>query len=138
MYSEKLAEEMGLYENDPFGNLGRLQSELWRATRLVVDTGLHHKHWTREKAIKYLSEITGFPERLSASEIERYMALPAQALSYKLGMLKMLELRDKARTHIGNQFDLAEFHDLILRGGAMPLNVLEKRVNNWITDMNRS
>ena len=132
MYCEKLAKEMGLYENDPFGNLGRLQSELWRATRLVVDTGLHYKRWTREKTIKYLSEITGFPEFVSTSEVERYMALPAQALSYKLGMLKMLGLRDRAKKELGQRFDLAEFHDVILLGGAMPLQLLEKRVDNWI------
>lgn len=132
LYAEQLAAELGLYEDDPFGNLGRLQAELFRAARLVVDTGLHHKRWTREKAIQYLDEMTGQPESLTASEVERYMIAPGQALGYKLGMLKMLELRDRAKTQLGKRFDLAEFHDIILLGGAMPLMVLERRVNNWI------
>lgn len=132
LYAENLVEEMGLYEDDPFGNLGRLQAELFRAARLVVDTGLHHKRWTRERAIQYLTETTGVQESEAVIEIERYMIAPGQALGYKLGMLKILELRDRAKTKLGQRFDLAEFHDVILLGGAMPLQVLERRVDNWI------
>jgi uncharacterized protein (DUF885 family) len=136
LYSEKVAEEMGLYENDPFGNLGRLQAELFRAVRLVVDTGLHHKRWTREQSIRYMIEITGTAESEVVAEIERYMAWPGQALGYKLGMLKILELREKAKAQLGKHFELAEFHDLVLLGGAVPMKVLESRVNNWIACKN--
>jgi len=132
LYAEKLAEEMRLYENDPFGNLGRLQAELLRAARLVVDTGLHHKRWTREQSIKYLMETVGTLESGAVVETERYMAYPGQALGYKLGMLKMLELRARAKTQLGQRFDLAEFHDVILLGGAMPLDVLENKIDRWI------
>jgi uncharacterized protein (DUF885 family) len=132
LYSEQIAYEMGMYQDDPFGNLGRLQDELFRAVRLVVDTGLHHKRWSREKAINYMQEITGTPESSCRAEIERYMTWPGQALGYKLGMLKILELREQAKTQLGERFDLAEFHDLILTGGAVPMAVLESKVNRWI------
>lgn len=137
LYAEHLAEELGLYEHDPFGNLGRLQEELFRAARLVVDTGLHHKRWTREKAIRCMSDITGVAESRVAVEIERYMAIPGQALGYKLGMLKILGLRDRAKRQLGRRFDLAEFHDVILLGGAVPLPLLERRVNQWVASRNR-
>ncbi len=133
LYSEKVAEEMGLYENDPFSNLGRLQAEIFRAVRLVVDTGLHHKRWTREQAIKYMIEKTGSAESDVTAEIERYMTWPGQALGYKLGMLKILELREKSRKALGENFDLATFHDLILLGGAVPMKVLDAKVSQWIT-----
>lgn len=132
LYAEKVAEEMGLYQNDPFSNLGRLQAELFRAVRLVVDTGLHHKRWSRERAIQYMREMTGSAESDVTSEIERYMAWPGQALGYKLGMLKILALREKSRKVLANRFDLAEFHDLILLGGAVPMKLLEQRVDFWI------
>lgn len=132
LYSEQVAYELGMYENDPFGNLGRLQAELFRAVRLVVDTGLHDKRWTREQAISYMSEKTGSAESDVTSEIERYMVWPGQALGYKLGMLKILSLRDKAQKTLGEAFKLNEFHDVVLLGGAVPMDVLDRNVNAWI------
>ncbi|MFC1792802.1 DUF885 family protein [Planctomycetota bacterium] len=132
LYAEQLAAEMGLYENDPFGDLGRLRDELLRAARLVVDTGLHRKRWTREQAIHYLKTTTGISEQDSVIEIERYMAYPGQALGYKLGMLKILELREVAKSELAEKFDLASFHDLVLLGGPVPLKLLERKVNDWI------
>ena len=132
LYAEQVAQELGMYENDPFGNLGRLQAELYRAVRLVVDTGLHHKRWTREQAISYMVEQTGSTVSDITAEIERYMAWPGQALGYKLGMLKIVSLRDQAKKALGNQFDLSGFHDVVLLGGAVPMSVLERNVNQWI------
>jgi len=133
LYSEKVASELGLYENDPFGDLGRLQAELFRAVRLVVDTGMHHKRWTREQAIAYMSEITGTAESDVVAEIERYITWPGQALGYKLGMLKILSLREQAKTKLGDKFDLSAFHDVVLLGGAVPMSVLDRNVNKWIS-----
>lgn len=132
LYSEQVAFELGMYENDPFGNLGRLQAELFRAVRLVVDTGLHDKRWTREQAISYMSEQTGTAESDVIAEIERYMAWPGQALGYKLGMLKILSLREQAEKRLGENFDLAEFHDVVLLNGAVPMAVLSRNVNYWL------
>ena len=132
LYSEQVAFELGMYENDPFGNLGRLQAELFRAVRLVVDTGLHDKRWTREQAISYMSEQTGTAESDVIAEIERYMAWPGQALGYKLGMLKILSLREEAEKRLGDNFDLAEFHDVVLLNGAVPMAVLARNVNHWL------
>ena len=132
LYSEQIAYELGLYENDPFGNLGRLQDELFRAVRLVVDTGLHHKKWNRDKAIAYMMDVTGTPESSCRAEIERYMAWPGQALGYKLGMLTILKLRKQAEVDLAGKFDLAEFHDVILTGGAVPMTVLKVKINAWV------
>ncbi|NVK87417.1 MAG: DUF885 domain-containing protein [Gammaproteobacteria bacterium] len=132
LYSELVAKELGLYQEDAFSDLGRLQAELFRAVRLVVDTGLHHKRWTREQAIDYMAATTGTAQSDVVAEIERYMAWPGQALGYKLGMIKILELRQRAQTQLGDAFDIAEFHDLILLGGAVPMAVLEDKVNRWI------
>ncbi len=132
LYSEKVAQELGMYENDPFGNLGRLQAEMFRAVRLVVDTGLHHKRWTREQAISYMAEQTGSAKSDVIVEIERYMAWPGQALGYKLGMLKILSLRAHAEKTLTDKFDLSAFHDVVLLGGAVPMTVLERNVNQWI------
>ncbi|WP_154222083.1 DUF885 domain-containing protein [Marinicella rhabdoformis] len=132
LYSELVAFEMGMYENDPFGNLGRLKAELFRAVRLVVDTGLHYKKWTREEAIKYMAETTGTVESDVVAEIERYMIWPGQALGYKMGMINMVKLRQKAKDALGEQFDIKAFHDLILLGGAVPMSVLDKKVDAWI------
>lgn len=119
LYSEKVASELGLYESDPFGNLGRLQAELFRAVRLVVDTGMHNKRWTREQAtIVYMSEKTGSAESDMIAEIERYITWLGQALGYKLGMLKISSLRELAKTQLGDKFDLAGFYYLALLGGA--------------------
>jgi len=132
LYSEQVAFELGMYENDPFGNLGRLQAELFRAVRLVVDTGLHQKRWTREQAISYMSEKTGTAESDVIAEIERYIAWPGQALGYKLGMLKILSLREKSKERLGDKFDLSEFHDVVLLGGAVPMAILEFNIEQWL------
>ena len=132
LYSELVAKEMGMYDGDPFGDLGRLKAELFRAVRLVVDTGLHHQKWTREQAIKYMAEASGTVESDVVAEIERYMAWPGQALGYKMGMIKIAELRTKAQEALGEQFDIKAFHDMVLLGGAVPMAVLEEQVNDWI------
>jgi uncharacterized protein (DUF885 family) len=132
LYAERLAAEIGLYKDDPYGDLGRLQAELFRAARLVVDTGLHAKGWTREQAIAYLVDMTGTAESDSTSEIERYMGLPGQACAYKVGQLKILELRDKAKTELGPKFNLRDFHTVVLENGGVPLGVLERLVDEWI------
>lgn len=132
LYSEVVAKEIGMYENDPYGDLGRLKAELFRAVRLVVDTGLHHKKWSREQAIEYMANTTGTVESDVVAEIERYMVWPGQALGYKLGMLKILELRQMAQEALGDQFDIKAFHDLVLLGGAVPMSVLAEKVKTWV------
>ena len=132
LYSELVAKEMGMYEEDPFGDLGRLQAELYRAVRLVVDTGLHRKKWTREQAIEYFHETTGTGMTDVIAEVERYMALPGQALGYKLGMLQFVELRHMAERELGSEFDLKRFHDLLLLPGARPMSVVRSDVKRWI------
>lgn len=132
LYTEQLAWELGFYENDPFGNLGRLQAEMWRAVRLVVDAGIHYKKWTREEAIDYMVANTGMLTKDVITEIERYVVLPGQACAYKIGMLKILELREKAKRELGNAFDLREFHDAVLKNGAVPLDILEEIIDDYI------
>ena len=132
LYAERLAKEIGLYEGDPYGDLGRLQDEMLRAVRLVVDTGIHYKRWTRQQAIEYMVAKTGMPEPSVVSEIERYIVAPGQACGYKVGMLKILELRERAKQDLGPQFDLRAFHDVVLKNGAVPLDTLEELVNEWI------
>jgi uncharacterized protein (DUF885 family) len=131
LYAERLAWELG-YQTDPLDNLGRLSAEKFRAVRLVVDTGIHHNRWTRERAIAYMSANTDMADSEVVSEIERYIADPGQALAYKVGMLKILELREKAREVLGEKFDLREFHDVVLAHGPLPLMVLEELVNEYI------
>lgn len=131
LYSEFLPKEMGFY-SDPYSDFGRLAMELWRAARLVVDTGLHDKRWTREEAINYLTTNTPNPENDCVKAIERYIVMPGQATAYKIGMLKILELREDAKTKLGNKFDLGDFHDVVLASGPVPLNILEDRVNAWV------
>lgn len=132
LYSEYLASEMpGTYEN-PYSQYGRLMSEMWRAVRLVVDTGLHSKGWTEQQAIDYFAENSSVPLAAITSEIQRYIVMPGQATSYKIGMNKFLELRARAREQLGDAFDIREFHDTVLLGGAMPLALLERRVDQWI------
>jgi uncharacterized protein (DUF885 family) len=131
VYAERLGWEMG-FENDPLDNLGRLQAEMFRAVRLVVDTGIHRKHWTREQAIDYMREKTGMAQGEVVSEIERYFVLPGQALAYKIGMLKLLELRAHAQAQLGPAFDIREFHGVVLGSGSLPLSILEKQVDAWI------
>lgn len=132
LYSELVAKDMGMYENDPFGDLGRLQAELYRAVRLVVDTGLHRKKWTREHAIEYFHNTTGTSMTDVVAEVERYMAWPGQALGYKLGMLQFVELRDLAAKKLGDKFDIKAFHDLVLLPGARPMSVVRDDVMAWI------
>ena len=131
VYAERLGWEMG-FENDPLDNLGRLQAEMFRAVRLVVDTGIHRKHWTREQAIAYMREKTGMADNEVVSEIERYFVLPGQALAYKIGMLKILELRARAQAQLGAAFDIRRFHGVVLGSGSLPLTILEKQVDAWI------
>ncbi|WP_105264964.1 DUF885 domain-containing protein [Pseudoalteromonas sp. T1lg76] len=132
LYSELLAYEMGMYENDPFGDLGRLQAEVYRAARLVVDTGLHYKKWTRQQAIDYFAAATGSPMSDVVPAIDRYIAWPGQALGYKLGMLKLVELRERAQKALGDKFDIKAFHDVILLSGARPMATVEQDVDAWI------
>ena len=132
LYAERLARELG-FEQNPLDNLGRLRDEMMRAVRLVVDTGIHYKHWTREQAIQYMMDNTGMAESDVTAEIERYFVDPGQALAYKVGMLKILELREKAKAELGEQFSLAQFHDQVLRNGALPLELLERSINDWIS-----
>jgi uncharacterized protein (DUF885 family) len=132
LYAEYLASEMGLYENDPVDDLGRLQQELHRAVRLVVDTGMHAMGWSREQAIEYSVATEGIHVDEATQEVERYAVWPGQALGYKLGMLKILELRERAREQLGEQFDIRAFHDQVLENGALPLNVLEAKIDKWI------
>jgi len=133
LYAEWAPKEMGFYA-DPYSDFGRLAMELWRAARLVVDTGLHHKRWTREEAIAYLLENTPNPEGDATRAIERYIVMPGQATAYMIGKLKLIELRDRAEDALGEDFDVRAFHDVILAGGAMPLAILEERVDAWIAD----
>ena len=132
LYAERLASEIGMYKDDPWGDLGRLQAELWRSVRLVVDTGMHSQGWSRERAIDYMVKTTGMNEAQTISEIERYMGNPGQACAYKVGQLKIVELREKARAALGANFSLKDFHAVVLDSGAVPLTILEQLVDEWI------
>ncbi len=132
LYAEEFAAEIGMYKDDPWGDLGRLQLELMRAARLVIDTGLHAEGWSREQAIDYMVSTTGITEGDVTSEVERYMALPGQACAYKVGELKILELRERAKAALGPKFNLKDFHAVVLENGGVPLTVLEQLVNEWI------
>ena len=134
LYTETLAKEMGGYE-DPYSDFGRLSSEIWRAIRLVVDTGIHAKGWTEEQAVQYALENSPNPETAVRSEVQRYYVLPGQATSYKVGMIRIQQLRAKAEAELGEDFDIRGFHDTVLGGGAVPLSILEKRVDNWIASI---
>jgi len=131
LYTEFIPKEMGLY-SDPYSDFGRLAMELWRACRLVVDTGIHAKKWTREEGIKYYIDNTPNAESDAVKMVERHIVMPAQATAYKVGMNKILELRSKTKTALGDQFDIREFHDVILVNGALPLNVLEDMIDEYI------
>jgi uncharacterized protein (DUF885 family) len=136
LYTEQLAWELG-FQDDPLDNLGRLQAEMFRAVRLVVDTGLHARRWTREQAIDYMLEHTGMGEKEAIAETERYLVRPGQALAYKVGMLKILELRERARQALGDNFELREFHNVVLGNGALPLDLLERVVDDWLNERRR-
>jgi prolyl oligopeptidase len=131
LYSESLGKELGLYK-DPYSKFGQLTYEMWRAIRLVVDTGMHHKKWTRQQAIDLFKENTAKTELDIVNEVDRYIAWPGQALAYKIGELKFKQLRDRAKKQLGDKFDIREFHDIVLRHGAVPLDVLEDIVENWL------
>jgi uncharacterized protein (DUF885 family) len=131
LYAEKLSQEMGFYK-DGFSEYGKLSFELWRAVRLVVDTGLHFYKWNRDETIQYCKENTGLEDHEITVEVDRYIAMPGQALAYKTGELKILELRQKAKNLIGSEFDIRDFHDRLLEHGALPLNVLENVMNDWM------
>lgn len=131
LYAEQLADEMGVYEKDPWGRLGYLQSYMFRAARLVTDTGLHHYKWTREKAIAYYNETLGTPEPSNITEIERYCVWPGQATSYMVGQTRWVAIREKAKAALGDKFDLRGFHDTALSAGAMPISVLASVIDRW-------
>jgi uncharacterized protein (DUF885 family) len=131
VYAEALGKEIGFFE-DPASDYGRLSLELMRAVRLVVDTGIHSEGWTRERAVTYFRESAAADDPTIQAEIDRYIAWPAQALSYKIGQLRILHLRNRAKQQLGRRFDIRAFHDEILNGGSLPLDMLAARVDNWI------
>jgi uncharacterized protein (DUF885 family) len=131
LYSERLGKEIGFYE-DPYSDYGRLENEMWRAIRLVIDTGVHEKHWSREQMVEYFHRYTAMDEPNVQSEVDRYIAWPGQALAYKLGQLEILRLREEARQKLGANFDLRAFHDEVVGSGPLPLGVLHSRVESWI------
>ena len=131
LYSERLGKDVGFYK-DPYSDYGRLENDMWRAIRLVVDTGVHSQHWTRQQMVDYFHEHSAIDDTNIQAEVDRYIAWPAQALGYKMGQLKILELRDRAKAALGPKFDIEAFHDEVLDSGALPLDVLEQRANGWI------
>ena len=130
-YAERLGKEVGFYQ-DPYSDYGRLQNEMWRAVRWVVDTGVHSKHWSRQQMIDFFHEYTAMDDQNIATEVDRYVAWPGQALSYKMGQMKILELRARAQKELGTKFDVRAFHDAILDQGPLPLDVLDAKINEWI------
>ena len=130
-YSERLGKEVGFYQ-DPYSDYGRLQNEMWRAVRWVVDTGVHSQHWTRQQMVDFFHEHTAMDDQNIETEVDRYIAWPAQALSYKMGQMKILELRARAQKELGAKFDLRAFHDAVLDQGPLPLDVLEAKIDAWI------
>ncbi len=131
LYAETLWDELGM-ETDPYQRFGGLNADMYRSIRLVVDTGIHAKGWTREQAIRYVLDNSGLSETQATTEVERYIANPGQALAYKIGQLKILELRARAEQALGDRFDLREFHAQVLMTGALPLTVLERKIDDWI------
>ncbi|XWK52440.1 DUF885 family protein [Tunturiibacter empetritectus] len=131
LYSERLGKDVGFYK-DPYSDYGRLEADIWRAIRLVVDTGVHSEHWTRQQMVGYFHDHSAIDETNIQAEVDRYIAWPAQALGYKMGQLKILELRERAKTALGPKFDIKAFHDEVLDSGALPMDVLEQRVDAWI------
>lgn len=136
LYTEELGKDMGFYQ-DPYSDFGRLAMELWRACRLVVDTGIHAKKWSREEAIEYLVNNTPNPQNDAVKAIERYIVIPGQATAYMIGKLKIMELRERAQTQLGEKFDWRGFHDEILKDGPVPLLILEDKIENWITSQQK-
>jgi uncharacterized protein (DUF885 family) len=132
LYAERLGKEVGFYQ-DPYSDYGRLEADIWRAIRLVVDTGVHSKHWTRDQMVQYFHDHSNIDETSIQAEVDRYIAVPSQALAYKTGQLKILELRNRAQKALGGKFDIRAFHDEVLDAGALPLDVLETRIDTWIS-----
>ncbi|MDQ1453073.1 MAG: hypothetical protein QOK38_2939 [Acidobacteriaceae bacterium] len=137
LYAEHLGKDVGFY-TDPYSDYGRLEGDIWRAIRLVVDTGVHSEHWNRQQMVDYFHEHSSVDETAVQSEVDRYIAIPSQALGYKIGQLKFLELRARAQQALGTKFDIRGFHDTILDSGALPLDVVEQRVNAWIASQQGS
>ncbi len=137
LYSERLGKEVGFYQ-DPWSDYGRLEAETWRAIRLVVDTGVHSMHWTRQQMLDYFREHSSMDDTNIQAEVDRYIAWPGQALGYKIGQLKILELRSKAQAALGAKFDIRAFHDQVLDSGALPMDVLEQRIDDWIAAQQKS
>ena len=136
LYAERLGKEVGHYQ-DPYSNYGRLENEMWRAIRLVIDTGVHDKHWSRDQMVEYFHRYTAMDEPNVQSEVDRYIAWPGQALAYKLGQLEILKLREEARQKLGDKFDIRAFHDEVLGNGALPLDVLDSEVSSWIDNQSK-
>lgn len=137
LYSEKLGIEMNIYET-PYDHFGRLSYEMWRAVRLVVDTGIHYKGWSREQAQNFLADNTALSLHNVRTEIDRYISWPGQALAYKMGELKILQLRGRAEQELGDKFDIRDFHDAILMTGGVPLDMLEQEIERFIKDVKSS
>ena len=131
LYSERLGYDLGLYK-DPYSRFGQLTYDMWRAVRLVVDTGIHYKGWTRQQAIDFFAANAAKTEHDIVNEIDRYISMPGQALAYKIGQLKILRLRERAEQQLGAEFDIRAFHDALLGGGALPLDILEQRMDAWL------
>jgi uncharacterized protein (DUF885 family) len=131
LYAEQLGKEVGFYQ-EPASDFGRLSSELFRAVRLVVDTGIHSQGWSRDQVVDFFRKYQAVDEPTIQSETDRYIAWPGQALAYKLGQLKFRQLRERARTQLGSRFDIKAFHDEMLNGGVLPLDLLDSRTNSWI------
>jgi uncharacterized protein (DUF885 family) len=136
LYAERLGKEVGHYQ-DPYSDYGRLENEMWRAIRLVIDTGVHEKHWSRDQMVAYFHRYTAMDEPNVQSEVDRYIAWPGQALAYKLGQLEILKLREQARQKLGDKFDIRAFHDEVLGSGALPLDVLDSEVSGWIDSQSK-
>jgi uncharacterized protein (DUF885 family) len=131
LYSERLAKELGFYQ-DPYSDYGRLENEMWRAIRLVIDTGVHAKHWSRDQMVELFHRYTAMDEPNVQTEVDRYIAWPGQALAYKLGQLEILKLRGQAQEKLRAKFDIRAFHDEVLSNGALPLDVLDSEVSTWM------
>ena len=137
LYSERLGKDVGFFQ-DPYSDYGRLEGDVWRSIRLVVDTGVHSQHWTREQMVQFFHDHSTIDEPSVQAEVDRYIAWPSQALAYKIGQLKILELRDRAKKELGDKFDIRGFHDQVLDSGALPLDVLSTRIDNWIASQKSS
>jgi len=133
LYAERLGKDVGFYK-DLYSDYGRLQGDIWRAIRLVVDTGVHSKHWTRQQMVDFFHDHSAIDETSVQAEVDRYIAWPGQALAYKIGQLEILKLRDQAKKELGDKFDIRAFHDQVIDSGAMPLDVLDQRINSWIAN----